>query len=70
VVAPSTGTGKGCGGKNVCLAESSLLQEPSTDVEDALARDTSVLDIALVLGRRGAINHDTICGLLTECLQM
>jgi hypothetical protein len=68
VVAPSTDTGKGCGGKDVRLVESSLLQEPSADVEDALAHDTSVLDIALVLGRGGAINRNVVCGLLTECL--
>jgi hypothetical protein len=28
-----------------------------------------VLDIALVSRRGGTINHDAVCGLLTECLQ-
>jgi hypothetical protein len=69
VVAPSTSTGGGCGGKDVCLTESSLLQEPSADVGDAIPRDTSVLDIALASGHRGAVNHDTSCSLLAKCLQ-
>jgi hypothetical protein len=69
VVALSVGTGGGCGGKNVRLTESSLLQEPSTDVGDAIARDNCVLDIALASGHGGAINHDAVCALLAKCLQ-
>jgi hypothetical protein len=28
-----------------------------------------MLDIVLASGCRGAINHNAVCGLLTECLQ-
>jgi hypothetical protein len=28
-----------------------------------------VLDIALTSGHGGAVSHNTVCGLLTECLQ-
>jgi hypothetical protein len=33
------------------------------------SKGTGVLDIALTSGRGGAVSHDTICGLLTKCLQ-
>jgi hypothetical protein len=68
MVASSTGTGKGIGGKGVRTTESPLLQEPLTDVEDALAHETNALDIALASGHGGAINHDVVCDLLIECL--
>jgi hypothetical protein len=32
-------------------------------------KGTGVLDIALTLGRGGAVSRDAVCGLLTECLQ-
>jgi hypothetical protein len=38
----STGTGKTSGGKGVQTTEFPLLQEPSADIEDALAHETSV----------------------------
>jgi hypothetical protein len=60
MVASSAGIGKGYGGKCVRTTESPLLREPSADVEDALTRETSALDIALASGHYG---------LLTECLQ-
>jgi hypothetical protein len=28
-----------------------------------------MLDIALVAGHTGTVNHDVVCGLLTKCLQ-
>jgi hypothetical protein len=31
-------------------------------------KGTGVLDIALTLGRGGAVSRDAICGLLTKCL--
>jgi hypothetical protein len=33
------------------------------------SKGTSVLDIALTSGHGGAVSYDTICGMLTECLQ-
>jgi hypothetical protein len=33
------------------------------------SKGTSALDIALILGRGGAVNCDVICSLLTDCLQ-
>jgi hypothetical protein len=68
VVASSVGTGGGFGGISVCISGSPLLREPSVDIGDALAHETSVLDIVLASGHGGAINHDVVCGLLTECL--
>jgi hypothetical protein len=45
----------------------------SASAQDALVKshtgEANVCDIALVSGRIGAINHDVVCGLLTECLQ-
>jgi hypothetical protein len=64
-MASSTGAGKGSGDKDVRTTEPPLLQEPSADVEDALARETSALDLTLVLGCGGVINNGAICGLLT-----
>jgi hypothetical protein len=66
MVTSSAGTSKGSSGKGVHTTESPLLQELLTDVEDALTHENSVLDIALALGHGGAINHDAVCGLLTE----
>jgi hypothetical protein len=42
---------------------------PFADVEDTFARETGVLDISLVSGRGGPVNHDVVCRLMTECLQ-
>jgi hypothetical protein len=61
--------GKACGGKDVRLYESQLLQEPSVDVDDVLTCDSSMLDIALASRHGGDINRDAVCGLLTKCLQ-
>jgi hypothetical protein len=69
MVASSTGTGKGPRGKGVRTTKSPLLREPSADVKDALAHETNVMDIALALEHRGAINCDIVCSLLTKCLQ-
>jgi hypothetical protein len=45
-------------------------REPPIEVEATpAARETSMLDIALASGHGGTINHDDVCGLLTECLQ-
>jgi hypothetical protein len=68
MVASFAGAGKGYGGKGVRTTKSPLLREPSADVEDALAHETSVLDIALASRHGEAINHDVVCGLLTKCL--
>jgi hypothetical protein len=69
VIASSGGASKGSGGRDVSLTEPSLLGKPSPGVEDTLARESDVLDVALTSGRGGAISHDTVCSLLTECLQ-
>jgi hypothetical protein len=68
MVASSACIGKGSRGKGVRTTESPLLREPSTDVEDAHAHETSVLDIAVASRCEEATNHDTVCGLLTKCL--
>jgi hypothetical protein len=44
-------------------------REPLANTETATPHDTSVLDIALVSGHAGTINHDYVCGLLAECLR-
>jgi hypothetical protein len=69
MVALSVGTNKCSGGKNVRPTKSPLLREPSADAKDALAHKTSVMDVVLASRRRGGINHDVVCGLLTECLE-
>jgi hypothetical protein len=69
MVVSFTGTGKAFGGKGVRATEFPLLWEPLADIEDALAYETSVLDIVLASGHGEAINHDVVCGLLTKCLQ-
>jgi hypothetical protein len=69
MIASSAGASRGSGGKDVHLTEPPLLGEPSPDVEDTQARGISVLDIVLTMGRGGAISRDTVCILLTECLQ-
>jgi hypothetical protein len=46
-----------------------LLREPPTEVEDARAHETDVLDIAQASGRGEAINRDDVCGMLTKCLR-
>jgi hypothetical protein len=69
VVPSSASASKGSSGKDVCLAKPSLLGKPSPDVEDILAHRTDVLDIALASRHGGAISRDTVCGLLTKCLQ-
>jgi hypothetical protein len=62
VLASSTGADKGSRGKDV------RLQEPSADVEGALAHEIGVVDIVLASRHGGAISRDAVCGLLTECL--
>jgi hypothetical protein len=57
------------GGTGVHITWSHTLREPSVDIEDALAHETSALDIALAAGCGGVINRDAVCGVLTECLQ-
>jgi hypothetical protein len=68
-IALPAGGSKGSGGEDVRLTEPPLLGKPSPDIEGALVRITDVLDIALTLRHRGAVSRDSICGLLTECLQ-
>jgi hypothetical protein len=50
-------------------AESPSAREPLVDVEAAHTCEVRVLDIALVSGHTGTVNHDVVCGLLTRCLQ-
>jgi hypothetical protein len=69
VAAPSAGAAKDLGGEGVRTTESPSSWEPPIEVKAALACKTNVLDIALALGRRRTINHNIVCGLLTECLQ-
>jgi hypothetical protein len=57
----------GC--EEVYTAKSPLLQEPPANPKTASPRDTSVLDIAIVLGHARTINRDVVCCLLAECLQ-
>jgi hypothetical protein len=68
MVALSSGTGKGSGDKDVHPTESPLLRELSADIQDALAHETSMLDVVLASRRRGVINRDAVCCLLTKCL--
>jgi hypothetical protein len=69
VAAPSAGAAKDLGGEDVRTTESPSSREPPIEVEAALTRETSMLDIALASGRGGSISHEAVCGLLTECLQ-
>jgi hypothetical protein len=48
---------------------SAFTQDPPVQSETIHTHEASVCDIALVSGRTGAVNHDTVCSLLTECLQ-
>jgi hypothetical protein len=69
IAALSASAAKDLGVEDVHTTESPSSREPPIEIEAALTRETSMLDIALALGRRGTINHDAVCGLLTECLQ-
>jgi hypothetical protein len=60
---------KESGCEEVHTAKSPSSREPPADIETATPHGTSVLDIALVLGRAGTINCDAICNLLAKCLQ-
>jgi hypothetical protein len=59
---------KESGHEEVHAAKSPSSREPPADIETATPHDTSMLDIALVSGCAGTVNHDAICGLLAECL--
>jgi hypothetical protein len=69
VVAPPDVVTTGFGGEDVRTTGSPLSQKPSADVKATLARETGVLDIALVSRSGGSISRDAVCGLLNECLQ-
>jgi hypothetical protein len=69
VVALSNVVAKGLGRDDVHITGPPSSREPPTDVEATLGRKSGVLDIALVSRRRGTISHNTVCGLLDECLQ-
>jgi hypothetical protein len=60
---------KESGREEVHATPSPTLREPLADTKTATPHDTSVLDIALVSGRVGTVNHDSVCGVLPECLQ-
>jgi hypothetical protein len=60
---------KESGREEVYATKSLSSREPPDDSETATPQDTSVLDIALVSRRTRVINHDSVCGMLTECLQ-
>jgi hypothetical protein len=47
---------------------STSVQDPPVWVEASLGRGAGVLDIMLVLIHNGTVDHDTVCGLLLECL--
>jgi hypothetical protein len=46
-----------------CISKAVLASSASA------SKGTGVLDIALILGRRGVVSHDAICVLPTDCLQ-
>jgi hypothetical protein len=54
--------------EEVHAAPSPTSREPLADAETATPRDTSMLDIALVSGGAGTVNHDFVCDMLAECL--
>jgi hypothetical protein len=43
--------------------------DPPVQVESTYTCEASVLDVALVSGRTGAIDRDAICVMLIKCLQ-
>jgi hypothetical protein len=50
-------------------AGSASAQNPPIQVEASPARGANALDIMLLSRRVGTLNHDNVCGLLSECLQ-
>jgi hypothetical protein len=63
------GSAKESGHQEVCTTKSPSSREPLANPRSITPRNTDVLDIALVSGHTGTINHDAICGPLAKCLQ-
>jgi hypothetical protein len=63
VVPPSTGGYKGPGREDV------QVQTPSIDVGEIIFREGGMINVALTSRHGGAIEHDDLCGLLSDCLQ-
>jgi hypothetical protein len=74
VVAAETGT-KDSGRGGVDVSEwvtgvgSASTRDPLVQVETASTREANVLEVALMSGCTEVIGHDTICSLLSGCLQ-
>jgi hypothetical protein len=63
VLPPSTAGDKGPGCEDV------QVQKPSSDVGEIIVHEGGMINVALTSRREGAIEHDDICGLLSDCLQ-
>jgi hypothetical protein len=63
VLPPSTGGDKGPRREDV------QVQKPSTDVGETIVCEGGMINVALTSRHRWAIEHNDLCGLLSDCLQ-
>jgi hypothetical protein len=45
------------------------MSKPLTDVGEINVHEGGMINVVLTSRRRGAIEHDDLCGLLSDCLQ-
>jgi hypothetical protein len=50
-------------------AGSASTRDPPVQVETTYTREAGILEVALVLGRTGTVDCDTVCGMWTGCLE-
>jgi hypothetical protein len=67
--ASTNANAKELGREEFHVSPSPKSREPLADSKTTTPHDTSVLDVALVLGCVGTVNQDRVCDLLAEFLQ-